>query len=69
MADPPVALSYPPDIEYLQNYVLSLTERVNTLAPSPLEVKVGDYLLFQDADGSLKIKAPDNTVTPLIIKA
>jgi len=31
-------------------------------------VQIGGYTIFVDTDGSLKIKAPDGSVTPLVIK-
>jgi hypothetical protein len=34
---------------------------------STSEVPVGDYVFFQDTDGSLKILAPDGSVTAAIV--
>jgi len=39
-----------------------------SLPPTESSMKVGDYLFFQDTDGSLKVRAPDMTVVTLVVK-
>lgn len=54
----------------LQQEVYRLKQQMATLNPSVGGgVYIGDYYLFVDVDGSLKVKAPDNvTVMPLMVK-
>lgn len=67
----------PPPLQHVANPVDSVTalnriiDVVNTiLVPQQAlpQVQIGAYILFTDADGSLKIKAPDNSTVTLVAK-